>query len=52
MLFQPPLHKSERECSPVDRDVELGEEERDGADVILMAVGEQECATCSRLSSR
>ena len=44
VLFQAALHQGQREIGAVDRDSDIGKEIRDGADVVLMAVGEDQGA--------
>jgi hypothetical protein len=46
VLFQPPVHQRQREGGAIDRHVDIGQEIRDGADVVFMAVGEDQAATC------
>src|ERR1039457_3538273 len=44
VLFQLAFHKSEGELGAVDRDIELGEDPGEAADVVLVAVGEYDGA--------
>ncbi len=44
VLFQAPLDQRQRERGAVHRDVHLREQERDAADVVLVAVGEDQAA--------
>ena len=44
VLFQAPLHQGQRERRAVDRHVDLGEEVGHGADVVLVAVRQNEGA--------
>ena len=44
VLFQAPLHQRQRERRAVDRHVDLGEEVGHGADVVLVAVGQNQGA--------
>ena len=40
VLFQAPVHQRQREIGSVDRDVDLREEIRHRADVVLVTVGQ------------
>src|SRR5205807_7532886 len=42
MLIQAPLHQGQRERSAIDGHVEFGQEVRDGADVVLVAVRQKQ----------
>ena len=44
VLFQAALHQRQREGGAVDRDIDFGEEVGDRADVVFVAVGEDEGA--------
>ena len=44
VLFETPLDQRKRERGPVDRHVELGEEESDRADMVLVTVRQQQRA--------
>ena len=44
VLLQAPLHQRQREGRAVDRDVDLGEEVGHGADVVFVAVGQDQGA--------
>ena len=42
VFFQPPLHQGQREGGSVDRNIQVGEEERHRADVIFVPVRQQQ----------
>ena len=42
MLFQAAFDQRQRESGAIDRHVHLAEKERDAADVVLVAVGQDE----------
>ncbi len=44
VLFQPPLHQRQREGRAVNRNVDLAQQKRHRADVIFMAVRQDQCA--------
>ena len=49
VLFQPPLDQRQREGRAIDRNVDIAEEIRDGADVVFVTVGEDDAADVSRV---
>ena len=44
MLFEPALDQRQREGRAVNRDIHLRQQKRDAADVVLVAVGENQAA--------
>ena len=52
VLFETPFDQRQREGGAVDRDVELRQQEGDAADVIFVAVGQDQAADVLACSAR